>query len=198
MPVAETRVAFALIPGEPHFSAVVKASAAITAEMPNRNVIDTERFPPHLSLHICTIPDDRLTRMFAWLGATAPRPELAAPLTLGELREGTDGYITLDLATSAALRRLHEWVLRAAAIARGYPAEPGPESARDRYGSTWVRDRFRPHYSIAKVERDDQHDAYEIAAETVTGLLPAPVAAFEVCDIGANSEKWELLYRLDG
>lgn len=198
MPVEETRVAFALIPGEPHFSAIVKASAAITAEMPNRNVIDTEQFPPHLSLHICTIPNDRLAGMFAQLRATVPYDQLATPLTLGQLREGAGGYVTLDLAITAALQGLHAWVLQAAALARGYPADPGDEPERERYGSAWVLDRFRPHYSIAKVDRDDQHDAYEIAAETVTGLLPAPVAAFEVCDIGANSEKWEILYRLDG
>lgn len=194
----ETRVAFALIPGEPHFSAVVKASAAITADMPNRNVIDTDRFPPHLSLHICTIPDARLAGMFAYLTESAPRDELVTSLALGDLREGSSGYVTLDLTPTGVIMGLHEWVLQVAAVARGYPAAPGTESARDRYGSTWVRDGFRPHYSVAKVSRDCQHDAYEIAAETLTGLPPAPIARFEVCDIGAHSEKWEVLYQVGG
>lgn len=197
VPVDQTRVAFAVIPGEPHFSAIVKASAAITAEKPNRNIIDTDRFPPHLSLHICTIPTGQLAGMFTHLATAAPQEALSAPLTLGELREGSSGYITLDLTATPAVMDLHEWTLQAAATARGHPATPGTESAQERYGSTWIRNHFCPHYSIAKVDHDDQHDAYEIAAETLTGLPPAPVASFQVCDIGAHSEKWETLYQLN-
>jgi hypothetical protein len=51
------RVDFALIPGEPLFTAVITASQAITTKFHcNANIIDATTFPPHLSLHICTVP----------------------------------------------------------------------------------------------------------------------------------------------
>lgn len=197
-PVAETRIAIAMIPGEPHFSAIVKASAAITNVMANKNIIDADRFPPHASLHICTIPNDRLSTLFADLDATIPETAPTTSVRPGRLREGSSGYVTLDLVPIDGLLGLHEWALQAAATARGYGAGAGTESAAERYGSNWIRDRFTPHYSIAKVDPGKQREAYEIATEALADLGPAPVRRLDVCDIGPRSQRWDVLHRLSG
>lgn len=191
--MSDVRVAFALVPGEPHFSAVVRASQEITKVMGNRNIIDPARFPPHVSLHICTVDRARLAAMFAHLQATRPEGGLAVPLRPARLYEGTSGYITFELARTEPVTALHEWVLQAAAIGRGHPSEPDTATPAERYGGVWIRDRFTPHYSIAKVDPADQPAALDLAHEQLADLDTAPAARFEICDIGLRSQNWETL-----
>lgn len=52
----------------PLFDAVINASQAITDEFyDNPNIIDAKTFPPHLSLHICTVPRTSLSQVTAIL-----------------------------------------------------------------------------------------------------------------------------------
>lgn len=179
------RVDFALIPGNPLFDAVIAASQAITDEYYyNTNIIDAKTFPPHLSLHICTIPRTAITQLTTTLEplATAALPDI----TPTGVQPSGGGYIMLAIERTPALMDLHEAVLTAAAHARDSLGD-------DPYGSPYIRDSFTPHISLAKLDRDDQADAAAIARHTLASATSTPPQALELCDIGANSERWDTL-----
>jgi 2'-5' RNA ligase superfamily len=179
------RVDFVLIPGNPLFDAVITASQAITDEFYyNANIIDAKTFPPHLSLHICTIPRPAITQLTAALEplATAGLPDI----TPTGVEPSGGGYIMLSLERTPALMDLHEAVLAAAAQARdGLDGDP--------FGSPYIRDAFTPHISLAKLDRDDQADAAAIARHALASTGSTQPQALELCDIGANSERWDTL-----
>jgi 2'-5' RNA ligase superfamily len=179
------RVDFALIPRNPLFDAVITASQAITDEFCyNANVIDAKTFPPHLSLHICTIPRTALTQVTASL-QTAVSAGLPLISPAGVEPAG-GGYIMLGIERTPALMTLHEAVLQAAARARdGLGADP--------FGSPYIRDAFTPHISLAKLDRDDQPEAAAIARLALADASTTPCQALELCDIGAHSERWDTL-----
>lgn len=105
------RADFALIPDDPLFSAVIAASQAITDEFYyNANVIDAKTFPPHLSLHICTVP------------RTTVEPSYS-------------GYVMLNVRRTPDLLALHEAILGIAARARdGLDGDPyGSPYIRDSF-----------------------------------------------------------------
>lgn len=178
------RVDFALIPGNPLFDAVITASQAITDEFyGNANVIDAKTFPPHLSLHICTIPRTALSQI------TAALEPLAADLpdiTPAGVEPTRGGYVMLNIERSPVLMDLHEAILDIAARARdGLGADP--------CGSPYIRDSFTPHISLAKLDRDDQAEAAAIGRRALTNASSTRSQALELCDIGENSERWEIL-----
>jgi 2'-5' RNA ligase superfamily len=179
------RVAFALIPGKPLFDAVISASQAITDEFCyNANVIDSQTFPPHLSLHICTIPGPGLgevTNALERLAADA-LPEI----TPAGVEPATGGYVMLNIERSPALMALHEAILDIAARAR-------QSLDGDPFGSRYIRGSFIPHISLAKLDRDDQPEAATIGRRALAGSTSATPQALELCDIGENSEQWNTL-----
>jgi hypothetical protein len=98
------RVDFALIPGEPLFTAVVTASQAITGRFPhNANIIDATAFPPHLSLHICTLPQATLAEVTTGLkeGTAAGLPDIAATT----VEPSSSGYVMLTVDRTPQLMR---------------------------------------------------------------------------------------------
>ncbi|HEY2578078.1 MAG TPA: 2'-5' RNA ligase family protein [Streptosporangiaceae bacterium] len=179
------RADFALIPANPLFDAVITASQAITDEYYyNANIIDAKTFPPHLSLHICTIPRAALSQV------TAALERLAAAGLPGITPIGVEpsggGYIMLTIERTPAVMALHETILSAAAQARhNLPGDP--------FGSPYIRDAFTPHISLAKLDRDDQADATAIGRQALASASSTPAQALELCDIGANSERWDTL-----
>lgn len=179
------RVAFALIPGNPLFDAVISASQGITDEFYyNANVIDRTTFPPHLSLHICTIPRPALpdvTRSLEKLAAgTLP------DITPAGVEPAGGGYVMLNVERSPEIMALHEAVLHIAARAReNLDADP--------FGSSYIRSSFVPHISLAKLDRDDQPEAAAIGRRALADTTSAPPQALELCDIGQNSEQWKTL-----
>jgi Protein of unknown function (DUF1045) len=203
--IDNVRLDFALSPSEPQYSRVIAASQAITDRVRNYNVIDREKFPPHLSLHIGAIPRSALEtvisrcREAAFWGVPAIEPT--------KVVSGSRGYVSLQVRITPALRELHESILDVVEEARREVASDSPpfldslsEADQDlyrRYGNTYVLDDFDAHLSIAKVDAEHQSLAYEIAGAVLDGLGTAPAAAAEVCDIGARSEKWDVLARVD-
>jgi hypothetical protein len=179
------RVDFALIPGNPLFDAVITASQAITDEFYyNANIIDAKTFPPHLSLHICTIPRAAVTQVTANLESMVPAG--LPVITPAGVEPSVGGYIMLSIERTPALMTLHEAVLQAAAQARdGLDADP--------FGSPYIRDAFTPHISLAKLDRDDQPEAAAIARHALANASSTPCQALELCDIGASSERWDTL-----
>lgn len=179
------RVDFALIPANPLFDAVITASQAITDEFcHNANVIDAKTFPPHLTLHICTIPRTALSQVTAALEpiTAAGLPDITP--TGVEPTEG--GYVMLHIERSPVLVNLHEAILDIAARTRD-------SLGADPYGSSYVRDSFTPHISLAKLDRDDQAEAAAIGKRTLANTNSTRSQALELCDIGQNSERWEIL-----
>jgi hypothetical protein len=179
------RVDFALIPANPLFGDVITASQAITDEFYyNANVIDAKTFPPHLSLHICTIPRTALGQVTATLEplATAGLPDI----TPAAVEPARGGYVMLNIERTPALMALHEAILTAAVQARdGLDA--------DAFGSPYIRDSFTPHISLAKLDRDDQAEATAIGRQALANASSTPAQALDLCDIGENSERWETL-----
>lgn len=192
---ADVRLAFALIPSEPHFSSVISASQEVTVYHDNLNVIDADRFPPHVTLHICTVPSARLPSLFERLERTATQIRLLPDLEPAGLTT-SGGYVTLDIARTPDLMAVHRWTIEAAAWARGFESAEGQAKDAERYGSEWVLDRFKPHYSIAKVARDEVDPAHALARKVLGDLPVGEAAWFEVCDIGMRSERWDSLLRL--
>ena len=179
------RVDFALIPGNPLFDAVITASQAITDEYCyNANVIDAKTFPPHLSLHICTIPRTALNQVTA-----AMEPITAAGLpdiTPTGVDPTRGGYVMLTIERSPVLVNLHEAILGIAARARD-------SLGADPFGSPYIRDAFTPHISLAKLDRDDQAEAAAIGRRTLANTGSTRSQALELCDIGEDSERWDIL-----
>lgn len=179
------RVAFALIPDNPLFDAVISASQAITNEFYyNENIIDDKIFPPHLSLHICTIPRPAITSLSCTLEtlAAAGLPDIT-PISV---EPSSGGYVMLTAERTTALMNLHEAVLTAATHARnGMDADP--------HGSPYIRDSFTPHFSLAKVSHRDHAEATTIGRSIVGTTASAPSRTFDLCDIGEHSERWEVL-----
>jgi hypothetical protein len=179
------RVDFALIPGNPLFENVITASQAITDEFCyNENVIDARTFPPHLSLHICAIPRDSLSQVTSALQplAMARLPDIT-PVAVEPAR---GGYVMLSVERTAGLMALHEAVLSMAAQARD-------RLDGDRFGSSYIRDSFPPHISLAKLDRDDQAHAVAIGGGVLGNASRVRAQALDLCDIGERSERWEAL-----
>lgn len=177
------RVDFALIPDEPLFSGVIDASQAITDEYyDNANIIDEKTFPPHVSLHICTIPHDAVEHVGGRMRALAAvLPELVPTSVEG----AADGYVMLGIERTADMLALHEAVLELAVEAR--------QSMSDKYGSPYIRDFFNPHLSVAKVDNRDKAEAVRIGRDTLGHLAVAPSRSLDLCDIGERSEQWKIL-----
>ena len=180
------RVDFALIPDDPIFESVVNASQAITDEYYyNENVIDERNFPPHLTLHICTVPHDKIPQMANGLRALIEQVDLPN-INPTEVESSCGGYVMLNVERTAQLMALHEAILELAAIAR-----EGVDA--DKYGSKYVRDGFVPHLSLAKVDGRDLANATNIGRQVFGSCQPTRTRALELCDIGAHNERWDVL-----
>jgi hypothetical protein len=180
------RVDFALIPDDPLFESVVNASQAITDEYYyNENVIDGRAFPPHLSLHICTVHHDKIMQIDNDLCALIEQVGLPH-INPTAVESSFGGYVMLNVERTAQLMALHEAILELAAIAR-----EGVDA--DKFGSKYVRDAFVPHVSLAKVDGRDLANATSIGRQAFGSCQPTRTRALELCDIGAHNERWDVL-----
>lgn len=179
------RVAFALIPANPLFDAVVDASQAITnVYASNQNIIDSEIFPPHISLHICAIPAATVGVVTEALERLAENG-LPQAVPTGPVAT-TGGYVMLGIDRTPALLALHEGVTSIAMQARaGLCGDPA--------GSRYTGGSFSPHLSLAKLAREDQAHATAIAREVLASMSSTACQSLELCDIGERSERWDVL-----
>lgn len=183
------RLDFALIPDEPLFGAVVRASQAITDEFYyNENVIDDKRFPPHVSLHICTAPRDTMQQMTDALGTLIAEIGLPDINPVGVV-PAHGGYVMLNVERTTEIMTLHEEILELAAVAR-------EKVGADKYGSEYIRDSFVPHVSLAKVDRHDLISATDIGKQFLDCPHSARTRTLDLCDIGPRSERWDVLASL--
>lgn len=197
------RIAIALSPREPLFSAVIQASQEITRRYDNANIIDAQTYPPHVSLHICYIPHRSLDSLLESVSDLAAGQ--SHPLHLRGLRveKGSKGYVSVRVSRDTKVQEMHESASSIAASVREGISEPIPRSFAAyseldksnylKYGNAYVGVKFDPHMSIAKVDLEDQVDAQAIAKRIIDRVPEASVEALQVCDIGPNNEKWEVL-----
>jgi 2'-5' RNA ligase superfamily len=180
------RVDFALIPGSPLFDAVIMASQAVTDQFCcNANVIDATTFPPHVSLHICAVPRAALRQLTVTLEAVAAA---GLPAVIpGGVEPASGGYVMLGVQRTPELMTLHEAILAAAAQARASMNDGDP------FGSPYIRNRFNPHISLAKVDCSDQMVAAAIGESALRQHSRTESRALELCDIGENSDRWDVL-----
>lgn len=177
------RVDFALIPDDPLFNAVIAASQAITDEFYyNANVIDEKIFPPHLSLHICTLPRIALGQVTVGLEAVTANglPDIAASM----VEPSSSGYVMLTVERTPDVMALHAAILDIAARA----CDDG-----DPFGNPYAHGSFAPHISLAKIDRDDQAEATAIGRRTLSEPCTAHSRALDLCDIGERSDRWDIL-----
>jgi hypothetical protein len=165
------RADFALIPGDPLFSAVIAASQAITDEYYyNANIIDDKTFPPHLSLHICAIPRAALGQVSADLRklAEAGLPGIAATT----VEPSYSGYVMLNVARTAAWHCTRQsWTSPHGAGKASPPATPtaAPTSVtRSRRTSRWQKSTAmtRPTPPRSAAERSASQAAPQFGPST--------------------------------
>lgn len=179
------RVDYSLIPDDPLFSAAIDASQAITDEYYyNANIIDAKKYPPHVSVHICGLPRAATEQATAELHALAAAGIPSLTTTTVELPGG--GWVMLAIERTQALADFHEAILDISARAAGRLDD-------DPYATPYVRDRWSPHISLAKVDRDDQAAAASIARQFLQRPMTVQPRALELCDIGERSERWDVL-----
>ncbi|MGH3929898.1 MAG: hypothetical protein ACRDTF_07975 [Pseudonocardiaceae bacterium] len=168
---------------------MIRASQAITDEFYyNENVIDGKEFPPHLSLHICTVPREKIQQLIDGLGVLVEGIDLPDINPVG-IEPSYGGYVMLNIERTTEIMALHEEVLELAAMAR-----EGVES--DKYGSEYIRDSFLPHASLAKVDPRDLTSATDIGRKALgsdASLRPARPHTLDLCDIGPRSQRWDVL-----
>lgn len=183
------RIDFALIPDAPLFRAAIDASQEITDEFYyNANVLDDKKFPPHVSLHICTVPRDRISTAIETLRAVVAKTDMPSIAPTG-IEAADGGYVMLNIDRTEELMALHEEILAIAAEARD-------GMGSDRYGSQYIRELFSPHISLAKVERREQAQAVDIGRGALGDPGAGPPRSLDVCDIGERSERWDVLASL--
>lgn len=201
------RIDVALIPSESLFSTVIDASQAITQQFRNNNIIDADRFPPHLSLHICTIPKNNLS-LFA--NDVVLSNSKIVSLKPTRLSMASSGYISLEVEKSPEIYKLHERIINISARIRGSNFEEVPEKKRNywsaqeqinykTYGNIFVCEKFDPHFSIAKVDQENLSASFDIARLIIKPIIgiEIPISRLQICDIGMLSEKWDVLWQSD-
>jgi hypothetical protein len=202
--IEPVRVDAVIVPAEPLFSAVIEASQAVSRRYKNANIIDAQRWPPHVSLHIGTVPPDRLETLCDAFDELDT--DLTPVIVPERLTRRSRGYISLKVTITDELRALHEQVLECFAKARAGFEEPIPgwasDSDRDRtwyrrYGNTYIFDRFDAHLSVAKVSRENHDAAHEVASAALGTTAAGKASVFELRDIGPHNERWDLIYASD-
>lgn len=182
------RVDYSLIPDDPLFNAAIDASQAITDEFYyNANIIDAKKYPPHVSVCICGLPPAATEQASGELQALAEAG--LPPLTTTTVELPGGGWVMLAIERTAALVDFHEAILDIGARAAGQLGD-------DPYATHYVRDRWSPHISLAKVDRDDQAAAASIARQFLQHPITVQPRALELCDIGERSERWDVLASL--
>ncbi|MGH7927428.1 MAG: hypothetical protein ACREQV_06515, partial [Candidatus Binatia bacterium] len=82
---------------------MVNASQAITDEYYyNENIIDDRSFPPHLSLHICTVPHDGTQQVVDDLRALVERVGQPDIHPIG-IEPSYGGYVMLNIERTAEM-----------------------------------------------------------------------------------------------
>src|SRR3990167_8228625 len=112
----------ALIPTQPIKDLIALASMAITERFDNYNIIDNQRFPAHVSLHIGGTDREFVDSLGAKL-RIATEPFFSSQFTADRLYEGSRGFIGVNCVADDLLPLIQVVVETCAEIHREHRSE---------------------------------------------------------------------------
>lgn len=197
--------AIAAIPNEPIYSEVAKASLTITKYCDNRNIIDNKRWPCHVSLILSGTSHNGLKNLAQMLSSKEFKPVI--PATATSLYSGWGGFIGVTI-DGKSLTDLHQNILDIVAkvikdepsirphlLSRWSSLSLDQKAVIRSYGSYQIREKFRPHLSVAQVGDDDLKDMISIAQKLIRVPQEILFNELQIVDVGHNNEKWDIVYR---
>lgn len=204
LPEAPVSFAIAAIPHEPIYSQIAKASLAITRRCANRNLIDNQRFPCHLSLILSGASLQGIDRLGLALEEANVQPCTATALSIYAARGGFIGVSLSD----RSLTDLQEWVLKLVeAVLHDEPVirphlqrrwsvlSPSQRALIRRFGTYKVATDFHPHLSVAQVDPDEAEDMKAIAQSIIRVPQAVPFRELQLVNVGHENEQWTVLTR---
>jgi hypothetical protein len=204
LPQAEVSFGLVLLPDERFRREVGAASDAVTAKMPNQNIVDEGRFPAHLSLYLggtTAAGVDMLASGLENLAGDAPRA-----IDVTRLSQGNRGFLSAEVAKTPALRAfagaiiahcraIHHVnpVYRPHLIGRWDRLSPERQDLLREFGTYKTVDAWDPHISVASVQEADLSEAAALAGAVLVLPQTVPVAALQLVDVGHDNERWRVL-----
>ncbi len=202
---ADLSYGVALIPTNPLKDRVSAASLQITKSFDNRNIIDNQRFPAHVSLYLGGTTRDAIPRLCAAVDS-ALSPYERIPLSADRLYSDSRGFIGIDVVVDDSLRKLFDAVIGACAsvhqsnprvrphlISRWPRLTSAQRALVNRFG-TYKTEPSALHISVAQVDPEDLNPAFAIARNKLVFPEEFGIEAMQVVDVGHNNEKWEVLW----
>ncbi len=203
---AELSFGVVIIPSSPLKQEIAKASLAITKKCENKNIIDNDRFPAHVSLYLGGTDMAVVPTLISGLQRVTKR-FLMTPFSADRLTRSSVGYISISCINAGPLRELLTVVIetcgelhrrnpryRPHVIERWSRFSNEQQQLYAQFGTDKTALNARPHLSVADVTSDeDAKTAMQIARKTITLPSECPIAAIQLVDIGHRNEQWAVL-----
>ena len=207
--LSEAPISFAIvaIPSEPLYSAVAKASMAITERCKNNNIIDNETFPCHISLLISGGNEVVLQEISKDL--KDKRFKAKNELMATSIFKGGRGFIGLQVEgqfiwqlhraiLSLVQKALHDkFLIRHHLIPRWARLSDAERTQIRRYGSYHVAGNFDPHFSIAQVEDTNLDQMAELAVQHIKTPQKFSISQLQIVIVGHENERWDVFFEND-
>jgi hypothetical protein len=196
----------AVIPDPALKETLVSTSQAITESFEDRNIVDHETFPPHLSLHLAGTDQQSIAQLSVQLH-TAIASFLSSQLIAEKLYQGTHGFIGVECAQNEVLMSLVHTVIKTCAILHRQSPRYRPRilerwkflsGERRELLKSFGTDKlphWKPHFSIAEVAEDNASQALHIARQFLPHPQSFTIQAIELVDVGHRNECWNVLSR---
>lgn len=202
---ADVSFAVAIMPESDFARSLSRASLAIPDRFENRNIIDEQRYPAHLSLYLAGVSRARLEALSEALERVVSTSTSVGG-TATRLYSGRRGFLGVRCDVRGSIRTLHDEVVHACAdIHRALPTYRPHLVARwaqlsdvnrrllAEYGSYKVFDRFDAHFSVAQVAPNVVVEAERIARRFLTLPHRFGLRSVQLVDIGHENERWTVL-----
>jgi hypothetical protein len=194
----------AAIPAEPMYSQIARASMAISGMCKNKNIIDNNLFPCHITLTISGTTEQGIRLLIeAMTGYDFVEP---INCLITRVYSNSGGFIGVEL-NDLNLKKLHNDILRLTEpVIEQYPVvrprlkkkwrelSAEKQALIMRFGSYRVLDYYKAHLSIAQVDRRFLNQMMKVAENMI--LLPQTIKIKElqIVDVGHENESWQVLY----
>jgi len=200
-------VSFAVvaIPAEPIYSQVAETSLAINEHCVNNNIIDNKLFPCHLTLIISgtdkksedVIIENLQKINFSSLQAKVDsfyieKDGLISILVKGEIVNKIHQEI-LDIIEKTLKDKI---IIRPRIQERLSGLSDDEQKMVSCFGSHYVGEYFKPHISVAKVEKNFEEEAMNIAKNIIKLPQEIKFSEIQIVDIGLNNEQWNILKKI--
>lgn len=208
--IADLSFAVAVIPTPPLRNRIAKASLAISEQFENRNVIDNEQFPAHLSLYLGGT-DRKFISSFRTKLEKATKPFLSVNFTVDKIYQEPSGFIGVNCYKSKQLLSLLQIILeKCGELHRKHPRyrphliERWPSLTKQRqqlllqFGTYKLPEQHSHHLSVALVSERNLNEAFQIAKRRLDVPKDFNIKEIQIVDIGHKNEQWHVLYQWSG